>query len=659
MSETSGIDGTASDAPEREATTSLADGIAVLQQALAGLPNSPGVYRMLSARDEALYVGKANSLKKRVAAYTQPTRLTARLIRMVAATARLEYQTTASEAEALLLESNLIKRLKPRYNILLRDDKSFPYIIITTGDRWPQLAKYRGPRTGDAEYFGPFASAGAVNQMVRHYQRAFPLRSCSDAVFASRTRPCLLYQIKRCSAPCVGKIGHDDYMAMVDEARAFLRGESDRVRDLFAARMEEASERLEFEKAAEYRDRIRAFAHIRGHQDINVERVGEADVIAVHETGGQACIQVVFYRGGQNFGNRAYFPAHVADSSAADVLGAFLGQFYDNKPIPKQVLLSERIEGQELLAEALSIRAGHKVSVTVPRRGPRRSVVQHALDNAKTALGQRLAESATQRRLLEQLAETFDLDGVPERIEVYDNSHIQGSHAVGAMIVAGPEGFVKNAYRKFNIRSTQAAAKAGGDGDGLAEAAVPFADAGAAPGDDYAMMREVLTRRFARALKEDPERASGQWPDLLLIDGGRGQLRVADEVLAELGIDDIAVVGVAKGPDRDAGRETFHLPDGGERRLPQRDPVLYFVQRLRDEAHRFAIGAHRQRRAKAQAGSPLDAIPGIGARRKKALLLHFGSARAVARAGLADIEQVAGISGTVAKRIYEHFHDGT
>ncbi|WP_142847575.1 excinuclease ABC subunit UvrC [Telmatospirillum sp. J64-1] len=612
-----------------------ARGVAVIEAYLKTMPSSPGVYRMLNARGDALYVGKAKNLKKRVVAYTRSDRLPLRLQRMVSETVTMEVVTTHTEAEALLLESNLIKRLGPRYNILLKDDKSFPHILITGDHDWPQIVKHRGARSVKGEYFGPFASAGAVNQTLSHLQKAFLLRSCSDAVFASRTRPCLLYQIKRCSAPCVERISHQDYMALVEEARAFLSGHSQKIQQELSRRMEDAAERLDYEEAAAFRDRIRALARIQARQDINLPSIEEADVIALHQAGGQSCIQVFFFRSGCNYGTRAYFPAHAQDAEPGEVLEAFIGQFYADKMPPRDILLSDDLPHHDLLVEALAVRAGRKVGVTVPKRGDKRKLIDHALTNAREALGRRLAESSSQAKLLQGVADIFGLDAPPQRIEVYDNSHIMGSNAVGGMIVAGPEGLMKAAYRKFNIR-----------GDELT------------PGDDYAMMREVLTRRFKRAQKEDPDRDRGLWPDLVLIDGGKGQLSVACEVFADLGVEDVALVAISKGPDRNAGREQFHMAGRESFMLDMKDPVLYFLQRLRDEAHRFAIGTHRARRSKAIGQSQLDDVAGIGARRKKALLHHFGSAREVANAGLADLEAVEGISRTMAKKIYDHFHPG-
>jgi excinuclease ABC subunit C len=612
---------------------SLTDGVAAIGTCLRTLGGAPGVYRFLAADGAPLYVGKAKNLKRRVAAYTRPDRMPVRLQRMIAQVRSVEIVTTHTEAEALLLESNLIKKLKPRYNVLLRDDKSFPYILLTGDHDWPQLIKHRGARNRKGEYFGPFASAGAVNRTLGALHKAFPLRNCSDGVFSSRTRPCLQYQIKRCTAPCVGRIAPEDYAAIVDEARDFLTGRSRDMQQRLSARMEAASEALEFEAAAVFRDRIRALTQIQAHQDINVAALGDADVIAVHQAGGQSCIQVFFFRAGQNFGSRTYFPAHTAGLEPGEVLEPFLGQFYADKQPPGLILIGEALENHGLVEDALSMRAERRVRVQRTTRGPKRKLVDHALVNARESLARRMAESATQRRLLDGVAAAFGLDGEIGRIEVYDNSHIQGSNPVGAMIVAGPEGLTKNAYRKFNIRGKDIA-----------------------PGDDFAMMREVLTRRFGRALKEDPDREGAGWPDLLLIDGGAGQLSAVRETMADLGLDDLAVVGISKGPDRDAGRERFHMAGRDPFMLKPNDPVLYFLQRLRDEAHRFAIGSHRARRSQAIARSPLDEIAGIGAARKRALLHHFGSARAVSEAGIADLEAVDGISRAVAKKIYDHFH---
>jgi excinuclease ABC subunit C len=620
----------------------IGDGGEAIRSALTTLPAGPGVYRMLDARGDALYVGKARNLKRRVAQYLQFGRMPNRLQRMVADTRQLEVITTHTEVEALLLESNLIKRLMPRYNVLLRDDKSFPYIAIFHDHPYPQIAKHRGARDRKGSYFGPFASAGAVNQTLTALQRAFLLRSCPDTVFNGRTRPCLLYQIKRCSAPCVGRISQEDYAKLVAEAEEFLAGRSHEVQTILGQRMQEASAALDYETAALFRDRIRALTQVQARQDINVEGVGDADVIAAHQAGGQNCIQVFFFRSGRNYGNRAYFPRADRQLTSAEVLGAFLGQFYDDKPAPPLILLSEDVPDCALIAEALSQKMDHRVQIVVPERGEKRKPVEHALANAREALARRMAESSSQARLLEGVAAAFGLESPPNRIEVYDNSHIAGREPLGAMIVAGPEGFQKNAYRKFNIRGVGS----------------PDNPGGIAPGDDYGMMREVLSRRFGRALKEDPTRSGGAWPDLVLIDGGQGQLNAALQVMADLGINDLCVVAIAKGPDRDAGRERFFMPGRAPFALEPRDPVLYFLQRLRDEAHRFAIGGHRARRSRAIVQSPLDEIAGIGPTRKKALLLHFGSAKAIARAGLADLETVGGISKAVARKIYEHFHSG-
>ncbi len=586
---------------------------------------------MISASGDVLYVGKAKNLKKRVVAYTQPLRLDNRLMRMVSDTRSMEFITTHTEAEALLLESNLIKKLRPRFNIVLRDDKSFPYILITGDHDYPQIKKHRGARSVSGEFFGPFASAGAVNRTINALQRAFLLRSCSDNVFANRSRPCLLFQIKRCSGPCVDKISSRDYGALVGEARTFLTGASKKIQEGLAEKMQEASDRLDFEQAAKFRDRIRGMAMIQSHQDINPATVDSADVIAAFQVAGQTCIQVFFIRAGRNNGNRAYFPANAKSHDIADIISAFIAQFYDNKPPPPLVLVSDMPTDSELLAEALSVKAERKVRLHRPERGDKRELVTHAMSNAREALERRLAESASQRRLLDGVAEVFDMDSPPERIEVYDNSHISGTEAFGAMIVAGPEGFIKKAYRKFRIRE-------------------------AAAGDDYGMMREVFTRRFSRALKEDPDRQKGDWPDLVLIDGGQGQLNAVVEVMEDLGIEDVAVASIAKGPDRNAGRERFFVPGRDPFSLEMRDPVLYFLQRLRDESHRFVIGSHRTGRSKQIQKSALDEVPGIGAKRKKALLHHFGSARGVSHAGLRDLESVDGISRSTAQKIYDHFH---
>jgi excinuclease ABC subunit C len=701
-------------------------GPAVISRYLKTLPSSPGVYRMLDGAGDVIYVGKARNLKARVTNYARAGNHTNRITRMIANTAAMEFVSVRTEAEALLLEANLIKRFRPRYNVLLRDDKSFPFILLARDHRAPQILKHRGARNRKGEYFGPFASAGAVNRTINMLERAFLLRSCSDPVFDSRTRPCLLYQIKRCSAPCTGEISLEDYGALVEEAVRFLRGESQNVREMYQRLMQEAAERLDYEQAAKYRNRLWALAHVTADQAINLEGIEEADVFAAHQEGGQSCIQVFFFRSGQNWGNRAYFPRADRSFAVGEVLESFIAQFYDDKPVPRLILLSHDIPSRELLADALSTKAERRVEVRVPQRGAKSGVVEHALQNAREALGRKLAESSSQLTLLNGLKVRFELPRTPRRVEVFDNSHIQGADAVGAMIVAGPEGLVKNQYRKFNIKS-----------------------ADLTPGDDYAMMREVLTRRFRRLVLDEAEapvslpvipdgatQARGEQgsdpgsgsdsvhappsrieeprpppidrrggsalafgvlradaaeepseikaastavdqtaaaenddsdaaaeefpnrPDLVLIDGGIGQLGVARQVLEELGIRDIALIGVAKGPDRDAGREHFHVP-GRERpgMLEPRDPVLYFVQRLRDEAHRFAIGSHRAKRSKGIGANPLDEIPGIGQGRKRALLKHFGSAKAVSRAGVDDLKAVDGISAQMAQTIYDFFHE--
>ena len=622
----------------------LAAGATVIDGYLKTLPSAPGVYRMINTKGDVLYVGKAKNLKKRVASYTRPDRQPNRTRRMIAETTSMEFVTTHTEAEALLLEANLIKRYRPRYNILLRDDKSFPSILLTGEHAFPQVLKHRGAESRKGDYYGPFASVWAVNEALATLQRAFLLRSCTDTVFANRTRPCLLHQIKRCSAPCVGRISEAEYGASVEHARAFLAGGSHKIQRHFARLMQDASDAEEYEKAAGYRDRIRALTRIQAHQDINLKGVGDADVIGAHQAGGQTCIQVFFFRAGANFGNRAYFPSHAREKDAAAVLEAFLGQFYAKALPPKTILVSHPPPNRKLLAEALSVRAGRNVSLVWPQRGDKRNLINHVLANAREALARRMAESASQRRLLEGLAQALDLDGAPERIEVFDNSHVSGAKAVGALIVAGPEGLMKKAYRKFTIRGAkQSGAPAGNDGR-------------FSPGDDYAMMREVLSRRFSRALKEESDRTAGTWPDLVLVDGGKGQLGVALEVFEDLGIEGVTVAAIAKGPDRHAGRERIYLPGCEPLTLPPRDPVLFFLQRLRDEAHRFAIGAHRDKRSKSLTRSLLDDIPSIGAKRKKALLHHFGAAKAVTEAGRADLEAVEGISKATANRIYEWFH---
>jgi excinuclease ABC subunit C len=616
-------------------------------------PPSPGVYRMIDGKGEVLYVGKAKNIKKRVANYVRPTAYDARIARMIAATVTMEFVTTKTETEALLLEANLIKRLRPRFNVLLRDDKSFPYILITS-DHWaPQILKHRGARTRPGQYYGPFASAGAVNRTINALQRAFLLRSCSDSFFEARTRPCLLYQIKRCSAPCTGEIDFAGYAELVREATAFLSGRSRSVQKDIAYAMDEASNATDFERAAVYRDRLSALSAIQSHQGINPRSLEEADVFAVHQAGGYTCVEVFFFRTGQNWGNRAYFPKADRSLSAGEVLSAFLAQFYDDKPPPRCILVSHDFEERELLAEALSANSERRIEVSVPQRGERKELVQHALANAREALARKLSDTSSQQKLLNGLIEAFGLQRAPRRIEVYDNSHIAGSNPVGAMIVAGPEGFRKNQYRKFNIRSEEIT-----------------------PGDDYGMMREVLQRRFKRLLEESPRTTiddamaavqSGHvdiddeqpWPDLVLIDGGQGQLSAAQETLAALGVTDVPLVAIAKGPDRDAGRETFFLAGRAPFKLPPRDPLLYFIERLRDEAHRFAIGSHRTRRKKDIREAGLQEIPGIGPTRKRALLRHFGTLKAIERASLPDLAQVPGISAETARKIYEFFHEQT
>ncbi len=659
-------------------------------------PPAPGVYRMLDAKGDVLYVGKAKNIRKRVTNYARPTAYDARIARMIAATVTMEFVTTKTETEALLLEANLIKRLRPRFNVLLRDDKSFPYILITS-DHWaPQILKHRGARTRPGRYYGPFASAGAVNRTLNTLQRAFLLRSCTDAFFESRTRPCLLYQIKRCSAPCTGDIDFPGYGELVKQANDFLSGRSSAVQKRLAGEMDKASAALDFEHAAMYRDRLSALSAIQAHQGINPRTVEEADVFAVHQQGGYTCVEVFFFRTGQNWGNRAYFPRADRALGPPEVLSAFLAQFYDDKPPPRLILVSHDFEERALLAEALASKAERKVEIAQPQRGERKELVQHAAANAREALARRLADTSSQQRLLKSLTETFGLPRAPRRIEVYDNSHIAGTNAVGAMVVAGSEGFRKNQYRKFNIRSEELT-----------------------PGDDYGMMREVLQRRFKRLIAENPRATSTEqpsplvgeggersepgegsalqpesgpltrprsaspplghplpqgeresalaaseeddndspWPDLVLIDGGQGQLKAATETLAELGVTDVPLVAIAKGPDRDAGRETFFMAGKSPFKLPPRDPVLYFVERLRDEAHRFAIGSHRARRKKDIREAGLQEIPGIGPTRKRALLRHFGTVKAIERASLPDLSQVPGINAETARKIYEFFHE--
>ena len=615
--------------------TNVPKGVAVIEAALVTMPPGPGVYRMQDARGDALYVGKARSLKRRVAAYALVARLPERLRRMVSETVSMEIVTTHTEAEALLLEANLIKRLKPRFNIVLRDDKSYPWLMLADDHPYPQIAKHRGARTRKGSYWGPFASAWAVNQTVTAMQRVFLLRSCADTVFATRTRPCLLHQIKRCSAPCVDRISAADYGRLVDQAKQFLAGKSASVQQELAAEMEQAAEALEFERAAAIRDRIRGLTHVQGNDVINPASLEDADVIAAWQIAGQTCVQVFFVRGGRNNGNRAFFPSHTRAEETPEVLGAFVAQFYDDKPPPPLLLTNHELPEQALVSEALSLKAARKVEISVPQRGEKRAVVLHAEVNAREALERKLAESAGQAKLLNGVASLFGLAAPPERIEVYDNSHIMGTNPYGVMIVAGPDGFQKSAYRKFGIRG-------------------PIA-----PGDDFAMMKEVLQRRFARALKEQAEGAAVvDWPDIVLIDGGAGQLSAARDVLSDLGVHTVKLIAIAKGPDRDAGREWFHTDGKDPFQLQSRDPVLYFLQRLRDEAHRFAITAHRTGRSRAIRQSELDEIQGIGAARKRSLLNHFGSARGVKMAGLADLEAAPGISRETARRVYAFFHPG-
>ncbi|MEP0232626.1 excinuclease ABC subunit UvrC [Roseibium sp.] len=636
-------------------------GVEVIADQVKRLPMGPGVYRMFDENGDVLYVGKARSLKKRVTSYTRLQGQSNRIMRMIMLTAAMEFVVTNTEAEALLLEANLIKRLRPRFNVLLRDDKSFPYILITGDHASPAITKHRGARKRKGDYFGPFASAGAVDRTINALQKAFLIRNCSDSYYENRSRPCLLFQIKRCSGPCTGEVDQEDYAGLVAEAKAFLSGRSQLVKKELAQQMEAASEALDFERAAICRDRLAALSHTQAHQGINPQTVEEADVFAIHQEGGQTCVQVFFFRTGQNWGNRAYFPKADKTLDETSILESFLAQFYDDKPAPRLLLLSDEIPEQSLLAEALSERAERKVEVLTPKRGEKKELTDHALTNAREALGRRLAESSSQARLLKGVAEAFELPAQPRRIEVYDNSHIMGTNAVGGMIVAGEEGFSKGQYRKFNIKSEDLV-----------------------PGDDYGMMREVLTRRFSRLIKEhqrddakatlsaevtedaaqdaSEETASSStdmpaWPDLVLIDGGQGQLTAARETLEELGLTDVPLVGIAKGPDRDAGREKFFVTGKPSFMLPERDPVLYFVQRLRDEAHRFAIGSHRARRKRDITKNPLDDIAGVGPTRKRALLRHFGTAKAVSKAGMDDLSSVPGISEAIAKLVYDHFHE--
>jgi excinuclease ABC subunit C len=637
---------------EEAAPGTLAAGRAAIARFAKLAPSAPGVYRMLDGKGDVLYVGKAKNIRKRVTNYARPTAYDARIARMIAATVTMEFVTTKTETEALLLEANLIKRLRPRFNVLLRDDKSFPYILITADHGAPQILKHRGARTRQGHYYGPFASAGAVNRTINALQRAFLLRSCTDSFFESRTRPCLLYQIKRCSAPCTREIDFGGYTELVREANEFLSGRSQSVQKQLAHAMDTASETLDFEHAAVYRDRLAALSAIQSHQGINPRSLEEADVFALHQTSGYSCVQVFFFRTGQNWGNRAYFPKADRAFSPGEVLSAFIAQFYDDKPPPRLILVSHDFDDRELLAEALCTKAGHKIEVSVPQRGERKELVAHALANAREALARKLADTSSQQKLLQAMAEMFSLPHVPRRIEVYDNSHIAGTNAVGAMVVAGPEGLHKNQYRKFNIRSEDLT-----------------------PGDDFGMMREVLRRRFKRLMREAPrlspssdiesplpadasdDDTDSPWPDLVLIDGGQGQLTAATETLTALGITDVPLVAIAKGADREAGRETFFMPGRNPFKLPPRDPLLYFVERLRDEAHRFAIGSHRTRRKKDIREAGLQEIPGVGPTRKRALLRHFGTVKAIERASLPDLAQVPGISAETARKVYEFFHE--
>ncbi|MEM1351512.1 MAG: excinuclease ABC subunit UvrC [Pseudomonadota bacterium] len=611
-----------------------ASGFDVIQSCLKTLDTSPGVYRMLDGESRVLYVGKARNLRARVSNYARPSGHSARIARMISLTRSMMFLTTKTETEALLLEQNLIKQLKPKFNVLLRDDKSFPNILVTQDHDFPQIKKHRGAKTEKGSYYGPFASAGAVNRTLNQLQRVFLLRDCTDSVFDSRTRPCLQYQIKRCSAPCVAKITPEDYQQTVRDAQKFLTGKSTDIQARLATEMQAASEAMEFERAAALRDRIKALTQVQTAQGINPQGVTEADIVALHMENGQACVQVFFIRANQNWGNRDYYPRVGLDVEAGEVLEAFLGQFYDNREPPRQILLSHEIDNPDLMMDALTGKLGRKVALLVPQRGEKAELVDGALRNAREQLARKMAETATQAKLLKGLSEAFDLAAPPARIEVYDNSHIQGAFAVGAMVVAGPEGFMKNSYRKFNIR-----------GEDLT------------PGDDFGMMKEVLSRRFRRLIKEDPERTEGHWPDLLLIDGGVGQVSAVAEIMRDFGVADIPMVGVAKGVDRDAGKEEFHRTGKRPMALRHNDPVLYFIQRMRDEAHRFAIGTHRAKRAKSVGQTPLDEVPGVGAARKRALLAHFGSAKAVSRANLSDLKAVDGVSAALAEKIYDFFHD--
>ncbi|MBB5687017.1 excinuclease ABC subunit UvrC [Sphingobium boeckii] len=618
-----------SDKPDLDA------GVAAIRNVLATLPTRPGVYRMQDARGDVLYVGKARALKHRVTNYTQVNRLPKRLQRMVAQTRSMTIVTTNNEAEALLLEAQLIKRYRPAYNVLLRDDKSFPFILLRADHAFPRIQKHRGARKAKGHYYGPFASAGEVGRTLNALQKLFLLRSCTDSFFNNRDRPCLLYQIKRCSAPCVDRISREDYAGLVSEAKDFLGGKATQVQARLGKAMEHASLNLDFEQAAVLRDRLKALTFIQGSQAVNAEGVGDADIFALANKSGTMCIQAFFIRGGQNWGHRSFFPAHTQDVPEDEVLASFLMQFYEDVPPPRTILIDRELPEAELVAEALCERAGGKVAISVPQRGDRARLMRQASRNATEALDRHQAESTTQAKIFREMAELFELEGPPDRIEVYDNSHIQGSNAVGGMVVAGPEGFRKGAYRKFNIKRPDTA-----------------------PGDDFAMMREVMERRFGRVQREDPDREGQEWPDLVLIDGGKGQVSAVKAVLDELGIEDVPIIGISKGPDRNAGRETFHFPDGREFTLPVNAPVMFHLQRLRDEVHRFAIGAHRAKRAKAIVTSTLDEVPGIGPARKKALLMHFGTAKAVKNAALEDLQKAPGVSTAMAQGIYDFFHGG-
>jgi len=610
----------------------LEAGVAAIRNVLKTLPVRPGVYRMQDARGDVLYVGKAKTLRNRVTSYTQVPRLSKRLQRMVSQTRSMTIVTTRSEAEALLLEAQLIKRFRPPYNVLLRDDKSFPFILLREDHAFARVQKHRGARRAKGQYYGPFASAGSVTRTLNALQKLFLLRSCSDSFFANRSRPCLLYQIRRCSAPCVGRIEEAAYAELVDDAKNFLTGKSTGVQAKLGKSMAAAAEAQDYELAAVYRDRLRALTYIQGSQTVHAEGLGDADIFALASNAGQMCIQAFFIRGGQNWGHRSFFPAHVSDVPEDDVFTSFLVQFYEDMPPPRRILVDRDLIEAELLMEALGERAGHKVAIERPQRGDRKKLVEQATRNAEEALERRLAEGTTQGKLLRELADTFELPDLPKRIEVYDNSHIMGTNATGAMIVAGPEGFRKNAYRKFNIKSAQS-------------------------DDDFGMMKEVLERRFARLEKEDPDRSTGEWPDLILIDGGKGQVSAVCEIMESAGVHDVPVIGIAKGPHhgRD-GREVFHFPDGREISLPPNAPLMFYLQRLRDEAHRFAIGTHRAKRAKSLTTSTLDEVPGIGPNRKRALLMHFGTARAVKAAALDDLERAPGISKATARQLYDFFH---